>query len=221
MYRVLVNGFVRNVKAQQQIILNASHIAECFAEKASRINNQLFRFASTKDNKSEEQKILHESRCKKINAKLVLHNVDMSSDGDKNTVDKPEKKDDHTKIWYVERIVSASLALIVPAALVNPCPALDVALALAFVMHNYWALESVCADYINPSTFGTTVPKAVDFLVVILSVVTLAGLFCFIHNDVGIAQSLLCLWTVGKEEEDAEAPAEIKDIVKDESKPGK
>uniref|UniRef100_A0A7R9I680 Succinate dehydrogenase [ubiquinone] cytochrome b small subunit n=1 Tax=Timema bartmani TaxID=61472 RepID=A0A7R9I680_9NEOP len=101
---------------------------------------------------------------------------------------------DHTKLWTAERALSASLLPLFPAALLYPCQALDCALAITLVMHNHWGVEANVVDYIRPKMFGPIIPKVAIFGLYGLSIATLAGLFYFIFNDVGIASFIRMFW---------------------------
>jgi succinate dehydrogenase (ubiquinone) membrane anchor subunit len=45
---------------------------------------------------------------------------------------------DHSKLWTAEKVLSASLLGIIPAAFVIPSQFMDYLLAISIVMHNHW-----------------------------------------------------------------------------------
>lgn len=45
---------------------------------------------------------------------------------------------DHVGIWKVERVLSAALVPLIPAALAMPNPVLDTLVGLIIVMHTHW-----------------------------------------------------------------------------------
>jgi succinate dehydrogenase (ubiquinone) membrane anchor subunit len=49
-------------------------------------------------------------------------------------------------------------------------------------------------DYVRPILFGNVIPKIALGAVYVLSIATLAGLFFFITNDVGIVAAIKQLW---------------------------
>jgi len=49
-------------------------------------------------------------------------------------------------------------------------------------------------DYVRPIIFGNVIPKIAIGAVYALSITTLAGLFFFITNDVGIVVAIKQLW---------------------------
>jgi succinate dehydrogenase (ubiquinone) membrane anchor subunit len=49
-------------------------------------------------------------------------------------------------------------------------------------------------DYVRPVLFGNVIPKIALGAVYVLSITTLAGLFFFITNDVGIVVAIKQLW---------------------------
>ncbi|XP_015925357.1 succinate dehydrogenase [ubiquinone] cytochrome b small subunit 2 [Parasteatoda tepidariorum] len=100
----------------------------------------------------------------------------------------------HSKIWTIERFLSAGLIGLLPLSLAYPNPALDYALALALVVHVHWGVEAIAVDYLRPSVVGATLAKASVLGVYALSVITLGGLFYFNYNDVGLCQAMRMLW---------------------------
>jgi succinate dehydrogenase (ubiquinone) membrane anchor subunit len=49
-------------------------------------------------------------------------------------------------------------------------------------------------DYVRPVIFGNVIPKIALGTVYVLSIATLAGLFFFITNDVGIVTAIKQFW---------------------------
>ncbi len=99
-------------------------------------------------------------------------------------------------MWTAERVFSAGLLAIVPAAIAFPSQPLDVILAVSMVMHAHWGLEAVVTDYVRPILFGNVVPKLAHILLLAFSSATLAGLLYFIYNDIGIGKAVRKLWAV-------------------------
>lgn len=56
-------------------------------------------------------------------------------------------------------------------------------------------LEAIVTDYVRPILFGTLVPKLAHGLLLLVSAATLGGLFYFIHNDIGIANTIRKIWS--------------------------
>jgi len=44
----------------------------------------------------------------------------------------------HTLLWTVERIVSAGLLAVIPAAFIAPSQVLDALMAISVVIHTHW-----------------------------------------------------------------------------------
>jgi len=102
----------------------------------------------------------------------------------------------HSTLWTAERAVSVGLLAIVPAAIAFPSQPLDAVLAVSMVMHAHWGLEAVVTDYVRPILFGSFVPKLAHILLLVFSSATLAGLFYFIANDIGIGKAIRKFWAV-------------------------
>ncbi|GAB6028420.1 hypothetical protein CHUAL_002580 [Chamberlinius hualienensis] len=100
----------------------------------------------------------------------------------------------HTKHWTAEKVLSASLIGLIPAALIYPSAPLDYALALSLTMHSHWGLEAVVVDYVRPALFGTVIPKVAVGLLYALSIAAFGGLCYFNYSDVGLAQAIHMLW---------------------------
>jgi succinate dehydrogenase (ubiquinone) membrane anchor subunit len=101
---------------------------------------------------------------------------------------------DHSKLWGIERMVSAGLLALIPASLALPIPGADYALALALVAHVHWGVEAIVVDYIRPSIFGATIPKISVALLFMLSALSLSGLLYFNYTDVGMVQGTKMAW---------------------------
>lgn len=97
---------------------------------------------------------------------------------------------DHSKVWLLEKIVSAGLLAVIPAAFVYPCPVLDYALALSLVAHCHWGFEAIVVDYVRPVIFGPVIPKVALVALYLVSFAALAGLFSLNYNDVGLATAI-------------------------------
>lgn len=80
---------------------------------------------------------------------------------------------------------------VVPMAFLTPNSYLDYALALSLVTHVHWGLEAIVVDYVRPKIFGPVIPKLAIGLTYLLSILTLAGLYYFNYNDVGLAQAIM------------------------------
>ncbi|KAH9424487.1 hypothetical protein DERP_004672 [Dermatophagoides pteronyssinus] len=96
----------------------------------------------------------------------------------------------HAKIWVVEKVVSAALLAIIPAALIYPNPILDYCLAFSLVIHCHWGFEAIVVDYIRPSLVGNVLPKISLLSLYLVSMVALAGLFYLNYSDVGTATAI-------------------------------
>uniref|UniRef100_A0A6M2DI86 Succinate dehydrogenase [ubiquinone] cytochrome b small subunit n=1 Tax=Xenopsylla cheopis TaxID=163159 RepID=A0A6M2DI86_XENCH len=103
---------------------------------------------------------------------------------------------DHTPIWKAERLLSAALLGVIPLALFFPNFWLDSLMAIALVAHSHWGLEACVTDYVRPIIFGTTIPKLAHIGLIVLSVLTLAGLLCFNMNDIGISRAIRRFWSI-------------------------
>lgn len=102
----------------------------------------------------------------------------------------------HAGLWTVERVVSAALLAVIPAALLFPSKTLDTLLAISVVMHAHWGIEAVVIDYVRPVLFGTVIPKIAPLLVIAYSALLLGGLLYFINTDIGIAQTVRKFWAI-------------------------
>lgn len=57
-------------------------------------------------------------------------------------------------------------------------------------------LKSVVTDYIRPVVFGKVVPPLAQALLLAVTLLTAAGLFQFIQNDIGIAKAVKRMWAI-------------------------
>lgn len=105
----------------------------------------------------------------------------------------PAAHEDHSRLWALEKGVSAALIAVLPLAFLTPHPYLDYALALSLVTHVHWGLEAIVVDYVRPRLFGPVIPKIAIGLTYLLSILTLVGLYYFNYNDVGLAQAIRML----------------------------
>lgn len=103
---------------------------------------------------------------------------------------------DHTKLWSAERILSASLLGLAPAAFLFPSTAMDTLLAVIFVMHNHWGIEAIVIDYVRPIIFGNVIPKIALGLTYGLSIAMLVGLFYLIFNGAGLVNTIQLFWKI-------------------------
>ncbi|XP_055523663.1 succinate dehydrogenase [ubiquinone] cytochrome b small subunit, mitochondrial [Wyeomyia smithii] len=100
----------------------------------------------------------------------------------------------HTTLWTAEKALSLALLGVLPVGMMYPSQATDAVIAVCVVMHFHWGLEAIVTDYVRPILFGHTVPKVCHALLLVVSAATLGGLFCFIHNDIGIANTIRKIW---------------------------
>ncbi|KAG6441984.1 succinate dehydrogenase [ubiquinone] cytochrome b small subunit, mitochondrial isoform X2 [Manduca sexta] len=111
-----------------------------------------------------------------------------------------EKGHDHSKLWVVERAVSAALIPLIPIALLIPNKLFDSLMAILITAHSFWGLEAIAVDYVRASLFGPVIPKIAIGLVYLLSFATLGGLFYIITHDIGLANSIRQFWSVKSEQ---------------------
>lgn len=62
------------------------------------------------------------------------------------------------------------------------------------VLHS--GLKSVVTDYIRPVVFGKVLPPIAQGLLLAMTVLTAAGLFQFIQNDIGVAKAVKRMWAI-------------------------
>ncbi|XP_076620457.1 succinate dehydrogenase, subunit D [Colletes latitarsis] len=106
---------------------------------------------------------------------------------------------DHVRLWVFEKIVSAALPAVIPAALLMENAVLDGLMSVLVVMHTHWGLEAIITDYARPSVVGPLLPKVLHISLILLSAATLAGLLLLIHNGPGVARAIKDAWAIGKE----------------------
>ncbi|KAJ3649813.1 hypothetical protein Zmor_021533 [Zophobas morio] len=109
---------------------------------------------------------------------------------------------DHSRLWPIEKALSVSLLVLVPAAIASPHFILDNLLAVAAVAHFHWGLEAVVIDYARPIVVGNVLAKLALFLLYIISATTLGGLIYYNVNEDGIGQTIRQFWAIkgsGKE----------------------
>ncbi|XP_058819251.1 succinate dehydrogenase [ubiquinone] cytochrome b small subunit, mitochondrial [Topomyia yanbarensis] len=100
----------------------------------------------------------------------------------------------HVTVWSAERALALGMLGIIPVGLMFPSQAGDAIMAVSMVMHFHWGLEAIVVDYVRPILFGNVIPKLAQGMLLVVSVATLGGLFYFIHNDIGIANSIRKIW---------------------------
>ncbi|XP_063538882.1 succinate dehydrogenase [ubiquinone] cytochrome b small subunit, mitochondrial [Cydia strobilella] len=103
---------------------------------------------------------------------------------------------DHSKLWVIERAVTAAMVPLIPLALLMPNKVFDSLLAILITAHSFWGLEAIAVDYVRASIFGPFIPKLAIGLVYLISIATLGGLFYIISHDVGIANAIKQFWSV-------------------------
>ncbi|XP_062055108.1 succinate dehydrogenase [ubiquinone] cytochrome b small subunit, mitochondrial-like [Lepus europaeus] len=93
-------------------------------------------------------------------------------------------------LWTGERVVSALLLGLLPAARWNPCSVMDYSLAAALSLHGHRGLGQVVTDCVH----GDAPQKAAMAGLLALSALTFAGLCYFNCHDVGICKAVAMLW---------------------------
>uniref|UniRef100_A0A1Q3FG07 Succinate dehydrogenase [ubiquinone] cytochrome b small subunit n=2 Tax=Culex tarsalis TaxID=7177 RepID=A0A1Q3FG07_CULTA len=101
----------------------------------------------------------------------------------------------HVTLWNAERALSVGLLGVIPVGIMFPSQVGDALIAVSVVMHQHWGLEAIVTDYVRPILFGAMVPKLAHGLLLLVSAATLGGLFYFIHNDIGIANTIRKIWS--------------------------
>jgi succinate dehydrogenase (ubiquinone) membrane anchor subunit len=102
----------------------------------------------------------------------------------------------HVALWQAERALSLGLLGIVPISFLIDSQASEYLLSLAFVMHFHWGLEALVTDYIRMELFGPAVPKVAHGLLILISALTLAGLFMMAYKDQGLAKTTRKIWAI-------------------------
>lgn len=105
---------------------------------------------------------------------------------------------DHVRIWVMERAVSVALPILIPAALIAENPILDGIMSVLVVMHSHWGLEALITDYARPNVVGPVVPKFLHLTLLVISALTLCGLFLLINNGPGVSRAVKDIWAIGK-----------------------
>ena len=113
---------------------------------------------------------------------------------------RPSAHISHATIWNAEKILSLFLLGVLPIGVAFPSQAMDGAMAVAMVTHLHWGLDAIVTDYIRPILFGHTIPKLSHAALLVVSAITLGGLFYFNYNDIGIAMFLRKLWAIKPKE---------------------
>lgn len=124
----------------------------------------------------------------------ALRKMDFSTATPKVAAKAPRSK--HITFWVMEKLLAASMVVVVPLAIAIPCKPLDILLAISLVAHIYWGFESIVKDYIRVILFGSIIPKICHGLLALVMMATLGGLFYLIFDDIGIAQTIRRLWAI-------------------------
>ncbi|XP_026332939.1 succinate dehydrogenase [ubiquinone] cytochrome b small subunit, mitochondrial isoform X2 [Hyposmocoma kahamanoa] len=106
-----------------------------------------------------------------------------------------EHAHDHSRLWVIERAVTAVMLGAIPAALIMPNKILDSVVAILITAHSFWGLEAMVVEYLRVLVVGEVVPKIAMAIVYILMVLQLGGLFYLIFNGGGMANSFWKMWT--------------------------
>eukprot|EP00127_Corallochytrium_limacisporum_P000861 Clim_evm4s28 gene=Clim_evmTU4s28 len=100
----------------------------------------------------------------------------------------------HIKHWQAERILSVALLGALPASIILPgTMALDMVVAVALPIHNYWGMEQIITDYVHAPGANS----AANVLLKLVTLGTVGGLIWFNMNDVGFGQGIRDVWTIG------------------------
>ncbi|KAK9306219.1 hypothetical protein QLX08_002965 [Tetragonisca angustula] len=105
---------------------------------------------------------------------------------------------DHVRLWVLERVIATALPFLIPAALITESSILDGIMSVLIVMHTHWGLEAMITDYARPNVVGPVLPKILHFSLLIVSAVTLCGLFVLINNGPGVSRAVKDAWAIGK-----------------------
>eukprot|EP00053_Salpingoeca_punica_P003541 m.43699 g.43699 ORF g.43699 m.43699 type:complete len:149 (-) comp12250_c0_seq1:288-734(-) len=92
--------------------------------------------------------------------------------------------------WKAERILSVGLVSLVPIAYAFPCQAVDMAIATALPLHNYWGMGQIITDYVH----GDATKIAANGLNLAMCTGSCAGMIYFNLNDVGVVEAIKQLW---------------------------
>ncbi|KAF3427307.1 hypothetical protein E2986_02556 [Frieseomelitta varia] len=95
---------------------------------------------------------------------------------------------DHVRLWVLERVIATALPFLIPAALITENSILD----------GIMGLEAMITDYARPNIVGPVLPKILHFSLLIVSAITLCGLFVLINNGPGVSRAVKDAWAIGK-----------------------
>lgn len=59
-------------------------------------------------------------------------------------------------------------------------------------------MEAVITDYARPIVVGPVLPKILHFTLLMISAVTLCGLFVLINDGPGVSRAVKDIWAIGK-----------------------
>lgn len=96
-----------------------------------------------------------------------------------------------TSHYKNERILSALLVPIIPAALVYPNMVMDLALTSTMMLHTHWGFQCFIADYFH----GPVLPRVLTSLLMGFSLAAFGGLLYLNYNDVGFCKAVLMLYS--------------------------
>ena len=96
--------------------------------------------------------------------------------------------------WNIERAVSCSLVVLIPAAFVVYHPILDYALSTVLVLHAHWGLHACVVDYCRPKVIGAPIAKVLETIVYCFSALAFGGIMYFNYNDVGLINAVSGFW---------------------------
>merc|ERR1711976_599820 len=96
-----------------------------------------------------------------------------------------------TTHWKQERVVSAVLLPIVPAAIIFPNPVLDTLLSATVILHNHWGLGAVITDYIHVDG----VKKMLNGTLLVASILAFGGLCYLNYNDMGFGNAVRAIYS--------------------------
>ncbi|CAG0893142.1 unnamed protein product [Cyprideis torosa] len=101
---------------------------------------------------------------------------------------------DAAKLWHFERVVAASMLLLIPSAMLVYHPILDYLLSAILVMHGHWGLHGIVIDYLRPKIMGNALAKLSELVVYIFSAFAMGGIMYFNYTDVGLIHAIAGLW---------------------------
>ncbi|XP_065900301.1 succinate dehydrogenase [ubiquinone] cytochrome b small subunit A, mitochondrial-like isoform X2 [Dysidea avara] len=95
--------------------------------------------------------------------------------------------------WSMERYVSASFLVLLPAAILAPSnPIVDYSLAVVLPLHGHWGIQQAIMDYVH----GNAMNKFCNALLLAVSMGTFLGLIYLNYNDVGVSAAVAKLWSL-------------------------